>query len=260
MRDRLKKTRVLWFVLLLELALFLTLISGKYLESFTNFSARLFLIAPLERRTSVFMVLTRLPFQEHGTAKRWEEKIFKGKTRFVVHEENEGVTLSASSRDSCSGLYAKVDREAAADLYLSWKWKAVQFPQKKDPGRLSNKSEDDFAARVYVMFAGPNFFKSDVIEYIWDERILPGTAATSPYTERVKLLVLQSGPSLPESDGWQTEERNIREDYRKLFGKTPSRPISVIALMSDSDNTGTQSEAFFAEFTFKKKLKEEVIR
>ena len=201
------------------------------------------------------MTLTRLPFQAYGTAKRWEEKIFKGKTRFVVHEENEGVTLSASSRDSCSGLYAKVDREAAADLYLSWKWKAVQFPQKKDPDRLSNKSEDDFAARVYVIFAGPNFFKSDVIEYIWDERIPPGTAATSPYTERVKLLVLRSGRSLPESDGWQTEERNVREDYRKLFGKNPRRPIGVIALMSDSDNTGTQSKASFAEFTFKQSLR-----
>ena len=248
------KTRVLWLILFLEAALFLTLISSRFLESFTKIPAPALPIAGVGPGAESFAILSRFLFQNQDSLKAWEEKIFKGKTNFVVHQENEKGFLNAASQDACSGLYAKVDYEATPDLYLSWKWKAIRFPQKKEPGHLSNKSEDDFAARVYVIFPGSSFFKSDVIEYVWDEKIPSGTAATSPYSERVKLFVIQNGAPAPENDGWREEERNLHADYQKLFGRRPERPAGVVALMSDSDNTGTQSEASFADFTFKKKL------
>ncbi len=248
------KTRGLWLILFLEAALFVTLLSGKILESFTKISTPPFPTSGMERGKGSFVILSRFSFQDQDYLKAWEEKTFKGKTNFVVHRESEKGFISAASQDACSGLYTKVDYEATPGLYLSWKWKAVLFPQKKEPGRLSNKSEDDFAARVYVIFQGSNFFKSDVIEYIWDETIPAGTVTASPYSERVRLFVLQSGIAVPENGGWREEERNLYEDYRKLFGKEPERPVGVVALMSDSDNTGTQSEADFADFTFKKKL------
>ncbi len=248
------KTRALWLILFLEAALFLTLVSSQCLESFTKIPAPAFpIVRGLDRGAGSFAILSRFLFQNQDSLKVWEEKIFKGKTNFVVHQESEKGFLSAASRDACSGLYTKVDYEATPDLYLSWKWKAIRFPQKKEPGRLSNKSEDDFAARVYAIFPGSNFFKSNVIEYIWDENIRAGTVTTSPYSERVRLFVIQNGVAVPENDGWREEERNLYEDYRKLFGKEPERPVGVVALMSDSDNTGTQSEADFADFTFKKK-------
>lgn len=207
----------------------------------------------MEQGRGSFVILNRFFFQNQNSMKMWEEKIFKGKTRFTVHRESKAGFLNALSQDACSGLYMKVTYETTPDLYLSWKWKAVLFPQKKETDRLSNKSEDDFAARVYVIFPGSSFFKSDVIEYVWDEKIPRETAATSPYSDRVKLFVIRSGAPTPENDGWKEEERNLYEDYRKLFGRRPERPVGVLALMSDSDNTGTQSEANFADFTFKKK-------
>ena len=248
------KTRGLWYVLFLEAALLLTLISSQYRESFTKISVPAFPIVGVDQGTGSFAILSRFLFQNQDSLKAWEEKTFKGKTNFVVHQKNETGFLSATSQDACSGLYTKVNYEATPDLYLSWKWKVVRFPQKKEPDRLSNKSEDDFAARVYAIFPGSNFFKSDVIEYVWDENIPTGTAIASPYSERVKLFVIRRGAASPESDGWEEEERNLYEDYRKLFGKEPERPVGAVALMSDSDNTGTQSEADFADFTFKKKL------
>lgn len=240
------RTRGLWLILFLEAALFVTLMNSKI-------STPPFPTSGMEPEKGSFVILNRFSFQDQDTLKAWEEKTFKGKTNFVVHQENEKGFISAASQDACSGLYTKVGYAATRDLYLSWKWKAIRFPQKKEPGRLSNKSEDDFAARVYAIFRGSNFFKSDVIEYIWDENIPAGTVTASPYSERVRLFVLQSGVAVPENNGWREEERNLYEDYRKLFGKEPDRPVGIVALMSDSDNTGTQSEADFADFIFKKK-------
>ncbi len=117
--------------------------------------------------------------------------------------------------------------------------------------KLANRSEDDFAARVYVIFPGSTFFNTDVIEYIWDESIAEGTVGSSPYSDRVKLFVIRSGRPTEENGGWQIEKRSPYEDYVKLFGKKPKRAIGAVALMSDSDNTGTQSEANFGAIVFK---------
>ena len=106
-----------------------------------------------------------------------------------------------------------------------------------------------------MIFPGSSFFKSDVIEYVWDEIFPVGTAVSSPYSHRIKLFVIRSGAPSLENDGWQEEDRNIHQDYRQLFGKDPGRPVGVVALMSDSDNTGTASAADFSEFTLKMKRK-----
>ena len=78
-----------------------------------------------------------------------------------------------------------------------------------------------------------------------------GTTAQSPFSDRIKLFVLRSGQAPESSDGWFDEERDVYADYETLFGKPPKKPIGAIALMSDSDNTETNSEADFAEIKLK---------
>ncbi len=184
--------------------------------------------------------------------KEWEEKIFKGQTDFKVLQENGMCYLNSRSQNACSGLYVKMTETASPDLWLSWKWRVNEFPKKKHPELLSNRAEDDFAARVYVIFLGANLFKSDVIEYIWDEKFAPGTSVDSPYSQRIKLLVIRNGRSSGEEKGWTQESRNLYEDYQKLFGKTPCNPVGLLALMSDSDNTETNASADFAEIIIKR--------
>ena len=120
------------------------------------------------------------------------------------------------------------------------------FPVKKIPQRLSNRQEDDFAARLYVIFLGHNLFRSDVIEYIWDEFLPAGLSADSPYSDRIKRRVVRSGPN-GEGGGWREERRNLYEDYRKLFGREPRYAVGMIALMSDSDSTGSRAAADFGD-------------
>jgi hypothetical protein len=64
---------------------------------------------------------------------------------------------------------------------------------------------------------------------------------TSPYTDRVKLILLQKGPE--KVNTWITEEVNILEDYKRAFGENPPETASL-AIMSDSDNTGESAKAY----------------
>jgi hypothetical protein len=199
-------------------------------------------------------ILQRLSFDKgQESLMGWQEKVFKGTTVFKIIEDDGSPYLRSQSQDACSGLYVKTEHRATPDLWISWKWRAKEFPHKKRPELLSNRPEDDFAARVYVIFPASNFFRSDVIEYIWDKEIPSGTLADSPYSERVKLLVVRTGPPGVVNGGWVEEERNIYEDYLKLFGKAPRHPVGLVALMSDSDNTGTSASADFAEIILKDK-------
>jgi hypothetical protein len=43
-------------------------------------------------------------------------------------------------------------------------------------------------------------------------------------------------------NAWVAEERNVFEDYRKLFDDSDTSPTARgIALLTDSDNTGTRA-------------------
>ena len=51
---------------------------------------------------------------------------------------------------------------------------------------------------------------------------------------------------------WRTERRNIYEDYREAFGEEPP-PISGVAIMTDPDNTGERTTAYYGDIVFKKR-------
>jgi hypothetical protein len=86
-----------------------------------------------------------------------------------------------------------------------------------------------------------------VIGYIWDGRAPAGTRLTHPRAANVRIVVLQSGPG--RLDTWVQEERNVAEDYEALFGRTPPR-VGKVALMSDSNDTRSDTEALFADLVF----------
>ena len=217
-------------------------------------------ITPVIKKPNEFDLVEKLECRTTDSLRAWEEKIFKGRTNYVVIPEGEGGILSATSQASSSGLYKKVKVFITPEMVLSWDWKASKFPKKPDPKKLADRAQDDFAARIYLVFPGVTFFGSNVIEYIWDESLPPGTVSSSPFSDRVKLFVIRScKPSgenstcPPDRQGWAHEERNIYEDYTALFESKPDRALEAIALMSDSDNTHTSSQAFFKTIELKSK-------
>lgn len=240
--------RLLWLILFCEISLFLALYSAdlsKWPNTYKKISA-----APSSKH--FFTTIKDCSFKTENSLKGWEEKVFKDKSEYRIVQESGELFLRSKSQNAASGLFKKVDLKLTPGLTLSWRWRVTEFPVKARPAELSDRSQDDFAARVYVVFPGSSFFNTHVIEYLWDQGIKPGTFRSSPYSGKVKLFVIQSGKQAAPKSGWISEERNLYNDYFRLFGQKPDKPIGAIALMTDSDNTHTSSGADIADFIFKR--------
>ncbi len=192
------------------------------------------------------------PFNEKNALHEWQEKIFRNKVLYVIEIKQKDGYLSASSQEACSGLLYKMKFNVAQFPMMSWQWQVTQFPDKtKKTINVKNKAgwieQDDYAARVYVIFPSWNFLNIKSLEYVWDETLPEGTVVTSPYSPNIKLIVAESGQG--NLNQWVQEERNIFEDYKKAFGKkaSPSLNVGAIALMTDADNTASTAEAFYKD-------------
>lgn len=245
--------RLVRLILWLILAAYTAWLSTEFLNEMTALrqgAVRL----PKEPVSDAAGIFHKITFEKTDPLNGWEEKIFKGRTRYEFENEGPLVYLRASSQDSSSGMYYKIDAEVTPDLTLGWWWRAQTFPTKKNSQKLANRSEDDFAARMYVIFMGKSLMRSDVIEYLWDAELPAETISQSPYSDRIQLWVVQSGaPDPAQKNGWVYEERNLYNDYVKAFGKPSSKPLGIIAIMSDSDNTRSAAGADYGDILFKRK-------
>jgi len=201
---------------------------------------------------------------------QWQPLTFKKierHTQYRLVADSGGQTvIQADSRHSASGLIRKVSIDPREFPKLSWRWKVSNVYANGD---VKRKSGDDYPARVYITFAYDparvGFLEKAKYEtarliygetpplaalsYIWANRAPTGTTAANAYTDRVKMVVLQSGPA--RAGQWVTERRDIYADYKKAFGTEPTR-ISGLAIMTDSDNTGESASAWYGDIVFSK--------
>jgi len=80
--------------------------------------------------------------------------------------------------------------------------------------------------------------------YIWATDAPVGTVIPNPHTKRIQMIVVSSGKG--GAGQWQSLKRNVREDYKKVFGEEPS-PLKSITAFTDADNTGTKVEAWYGD-------------
>jgi hypothetical protein len=204
------------------------------------------------------------PTLPEGVPDGWKPLLFKkipATTRYSIVRDGDGFVLKAESQASASGLYRPVNLAPTAYPILSWRWKVENVLAKGDERR---KEGDDYAARVYVAFqydpdAATLWEKTRygtykllygeyppkaVINYIWANRLPKDAAIDNAFTDRAKMIAVRSGPD--EIGRWIREERNVYEDYRRLFGQEPPR-IAGVAVMTDTDNTGESAVAYYDE-------------
>ena len=191
------------------------------------------LMAPLQ------VIFRYFDFNERTALKQWEEKTFRGQVHYWIDFDKTNGFVHSKSKDASSAIFYRLKFDAYQYPYLAWKWRIGTFPDKK--GSQDPKKRDDFAARVYVVFVSHFFTNFHCVEYVWDESIPAGTILASPYSDQIKLLVVQSGTD----KNWAVEKQNIIEDYQKLFGRKPKMKVAAIALMTDSEGTGSEAEGFF---------------
>ncbi|MBD3295892.1 MAG: DUF3047 domain-containing protein, partial [Candidatus Omnitrophica bacterium] len=153
-----------------------------------------------------YKVIRLFDFSSEGDLSQWEEKALASKkTDYEMVELDGSSCIKAVSKDSASALFFKRRISFKGDPYIAWDWKAEVFPEKRKKESLQEKDEFDFVGQVYVIFYAAFYLNAEAIQYVWASELPEGMMADSPYTGKVKLFVLESGPA----EGWQHEMRNI---------------------------------------------------
>ena len=180
-----------------------------------------------------------------GVLTGWQDETFRGKDKTVYHltRENGNTVLKAHSHAAASGLLKKVELDPKRYPVIRWSWKVEHTLGREN---VAKRSGDDFAARVYVVFPSTLFWRTRAINYVWASRLPKNSAVPSPYTANAVILAVESGGE--RVGAWVSEERNIYEDYKRLFGEEPPR-LGAVAIMTDTDDTGDEVTAWYGDIT-----------
>lgn len=198
----------------------------------------------------------------------WKPLTFKKIPKLTTYElvkDGAQVVVKAMSDSSASGLTKEVRIDPKEFPIVRWRWKVENLLQKSNATR---KDGDDYPARLYITFeydpdkvsfgkklkykAGQALFGDipiGAISYVWETKAPVGAIIDNAYTDFVKMVVVESGPS--NIGLWVDEERNIYEDYKKAFGEEPPM-INGVAIMSDTDNTKERATAYYGDIVFMK--------
>jgi hypothetical protein len=208
---------------------------------------------------------------EQGLPEDWQPLTFRRierHTRYELVLDEGTAVVRATSEAAASGLVRKISIDPAEHAVVEWRWKVARPLEKGD---VTKKSGDDYAARIYVAFEGEparlSLWERAVytalklwygeapplaaLNYVWDARAPVGTIVPNPYTERVRMIVVESGEA--NAGRWIDERRDVAADYRAAFGEDPPR-ITAVAIMTDTDDTGESATAWYGDVTFRRRV------
>lgn len=186
-------------------------------------------------------------------------------TEYALVQDAGRTVLRARASASTSGLIRELRVDPRTHPLLAWRWKIMNLLARSD---LATKDGDDFPARLYVTFdldpatlpIGTRITLAlaraiwgeqvplAALCYVWDTRAPQGTIAPNAYTDRVQMVVADSGPALVGR--WVERERNLADDYRRAFG-AEAPPVNGVVVSADTDNTGESAESFFGDIEFR---------
>ncbi len=189
---------------------------------------------------------------------------FKRPTEYQMVNLQGRTCIRATADASASMLVHQTHFEASAFPMLHWSWNVPSLIASADN---TQRQREDSPARIVIAFEGDSSRLSALermnarqfqlltgspmpfatLMYIRGNHTAPETIISSTHTDRIKMIVAESGP---EGLGqWQTFTRNLVDDYRRAFGEAPGR-VAWIGLMTDADNTRERTHAYYGDVTF----------
>lgn len=177
-----------------------------------------------------------------------------------------GVTgVRMDAQNAGAALYRAVQVDPASTPVLRWRWRVDRVVEDAD---IRRKQGDDLPARLYVMFDYPldrlplierskihlarsvagELVPAAALCYVWDANLLEGTTLWSPYSRRVRVIVVEGGRR--QVGRWIDEERDVAADFRAAFGENPPA-ITGIAIGADTDQTGGSARGWFTDISFR---------
>lgn len=168
-------------------------------------------------------------------------------TRYRLREWDGVSGVEAHAVKSMALLARPIEVDLAKTPVLCWRWR-VEAPLKN--ADITRKAGDDTAAHIHLSFnaqQGLRMKEDSALMYIWDNRHAAGTWQANVHSVRTRMLVLRTGAA--EAGRWMDERRDLAADYHHAFGRAPGRLIAL-GMASDTDNTGEEVRAGFADFHF----------
>lgn len=180
-----------------------------------------------------------------GDLKGWQAKSFLGETAYDLVDLDGRRVLRASSQAAASGLYREMAIDLEATPYLNWSWRVAGILAGVDE---RSKAGDDYPARVYVVVSGGAlFWKTRSLVYVWSSNQPVGSTWNNAFTANARVMALRSGGA--QAGQWLSEKRNIRMDFKHLFGEDIRR-LDAVAIMTDTDNSRQAATAWYGDIYF----------
>lgn len=201
----------------------------------------------------------------------WRHFALPGKTatiyNFVRKDGRDALTAKAGISASMMRRDVNIAANKLDTVNFSW-----QIPELIAGADLAERDFDDSPVRIVLTFEGDktkfsakNAMLSELAQvmtgeplpyatlmYVWCNKRQAGSVVVNPRTDRIRSVVVESGAKNLRQ--WLDYQRNIRADFEKAFGEVPGNLISV-GIMTDSDNTKTQTAAAYGRVSFGEKLK-----
>ena len=127
--------------------------------------------------------------------------------------------------------------------YLRWRWRATALPEGANESR---SGRNDTGGALYVTFDTDWLGRPKSIKYTYSSALPVG--ATVDFGP-LKVLVVASEPDTGLGR-WITHERNVVEDYRRLFGEAPDKTPLAVMMWSDSDSVHSVGTIDFDDLVF----------
>lgn len=188
---------------------------------------------------------------------------FKNQTEYMMVVEDNAVVVRAMAHNSASFLGVQTDFDPHKFPILSWRWKVAQgIPD----ANTADQGKEDAPVRVMVAFTGDvsklpfkDRFAASAAQtisgqnlpyatlmYVWGGKVPVDSITTSSRSSRIKMIAVAAGDQ--GIGAWQTYKRNLVDDFKKAFGEEPGN-VNSIELMTDTDNTGADAQAYYGDIS-----------
>ena len=150
--------------------------------------------------------------------KGWEYLWFLGEGE-IFSAKDGGKAIGVRTREDVGILQTKVDVPLTPSTNVSWKWLVSKLP--------ATEAENSVPTHDYLSIAF-EFENGLDLTYYWSAALPVGTVFTCPlptWAPRETHMVVRSGQN--GLGQWQSETRNLHQDYTAALGEAPQRIVGV---------------------------------
>jgi hypothetical protein len=194
---------------------------------------------------------------------RWTPVLLPAKLRtaFQLEKHDQRLAVKAHAQSSASMLRQRLNVLPEQLGRLQFEWQIDGLIAQAD---MAERDSEDSPVRLILAFEGDrsrfsakNAMLSELTEtltgeplpyatlmYVWCNHRPVGSVIVNPRTDRVRKLVVESGPAHVRQ--WRRYERDVRADFERVFGEAPGA-LRGLAIMTDTDNTRSDARAWYGD-------------